>query len=75
MDILKAINREEIKLEKELAKLQHQLNGIQEAARALGHSVEHKIVGTKKRVLSAAGRAAISKASKKRWARVRAQAK
>jgi hypothetical protein len=29
MDILKAIKREEIKLEEKLAKLQHQLNGIQ----------------------------------------------
>jgi hypothetical protein len=31
--------------------------------------------GDKKRVLSAAGRAAIAKAAKKRWAKVRKQAK
>ncbi len=30
--------------------------------------LERKVVGTKKRVLSAAGRAAIVKAAKKRWA-------
>ena len=75
MDILAAIKREEKKLEKQLGKLQHQLNGVRAAAKALGHSVEREVVGVKKRVLSAAGRAAISKATKKRWAKVRAQAK
>jgi len=34
-----------------------------------------KLLGVKKRVLSAAGRAAIVKAAKKRWAKARAQAK
>ena len=34
-----------------------------------------KVKGAKKRVLSAAGRAAISKAAKKRWAKVKKQAK
>jgi t-SNARE complex subunit (syntaxin) len=75
MDILAAIKREERKLEKQLGKLQHRLDGVRGAAKALGHSVEREVVGVKKRVLSAAGRAAISKASKKRWAKVRAQAK
>jgi hypothetical protein len=37
--------------------------------------MEREIVGVKKRVLSAAGRAEISKAAKKRWAKVRKQAK
>ena len=32
-------------------------------------------MGVKKRVLSAAGRAAIAKAAKKRWAKVKKQAK
>jgi hypothetical protein len=41
----------------------------------LGGSAELKVVGVKKRVLSAAGRAAIAKAAKKRWAKVRKQAK
>jgi hypothetical protein len=75
MDILAAIKREERKLEKQLGKLQRQLNGVRGAAKALGHSVEREVSVVKKRVLSAAGRAAISKATKKRWARVRAQAK
>ena len=75
MDILAAIKREEKKLEKQLGKLNHQLSGIRAAAKALGHSTEREVVGVKKRVLSAAGRAAIIKGVKKRWAKVRKQAK
>jgi hypothetical protein len=41
----------------------------------LGGSAERVVIGVKKRVLSAAGRAAIAKAAKKRWAKVRKQAK
>jgi hypothetical protein len=74
MDILAAIKREERKLEKQLGKLNHQLSGVRAAAKALGHSAE-RVVGARKRVLSAAGRAAIAKAAKKRWAKVRKQAK
>ena len=75
MDILAAIKREERKLEKELGKLQHQLSGVRAAAKALGDSTNRELKGVKKRVLSAAGRAKIAKAAKKRWAKVRAQAK
>jgi hypothetical protein len=75
MNILAAIKREEKKLEKHMSKLQHQLNGVRSAAKALGHSAAVEVRGAKKRVLSAAGRAAIAKAAKKRWAKVRKQAK
>jgi t-SNARE complex subunit (syntaxin) len=75
MNILAAIKREERKLEKQLKKVQHQLDGIRSAARALGHTAAVEVKGAKKRVLSAAGRAAISKAAKKRWANVKKQAK
>jgi hypothetical protein len=75
MDILAAIKREERKLEKQLGKLQHQLNGVRAAAKALGHSTNRELTGVKKRVLSAAARAKIGKAAKKRWAKFRAQAK
>jgi hypothetical protein len=75
MEILAAIKREEKKLEKQLGKLQHQLNGIRAAAKALGDSTNRELKGVKNRVLSAAGRAAIAKAAKKRWAKIRAQAK
>ena len=67
MNILATIKREERKLEKPLGKLNHRLSGIRAAARALGGSAEREVVGVKKRVLSAAGRAAIAKAAKRRW--------
>jgi hypothetical protein len=75
MNILAAIKREEKKLENQLKKVQHQLDGIRSAAKALGHTAAVEVKGAKKRVLSAAGRAAISKAAKKRWAKVKKQAR
>jgi hypothetical protein len=75
MHILVAIKREERKLEKQLGNLNHKLSGLRAAAKALGHSANKELTATKKRVLSAAGRAAIVKAAKKRWANVRKQAK
>jgi hypothetical protein len=75
MKILAAIKHEERKLEKQLHKMQQQLSGVRAAAKALGDSTGRKLKHTKKRVLSAAGRAKIAKAAKKRWAKVRAQAK
>jgi hypothetical protein len=75
MDIFAAIKREEKKLEKEMSELQHRLNGIRSAAKALGHATAVEVKGAKKRVLSAAGRAAIAKAAKRRWAKVRKEAK
>jgi len=75
MDILAAIKREERKLEKQLGKVQRQLNGVRAAAKALGDSAKQEVTSVKKRVLSAAGIAKIAKAAKKRWAKVRAQAK
>jgi hypothetical protein len=75
MDILAAIKREERKIEKQLAKLNHQLTGVRAAAKALGQSANKEMTVAKKRVLSAAGRAAIIRGAKKRWAKVRKQAK
>jgi hypothetical protein len=75
MDILAAIKREERKLEKQLGKLNHQLNAMRAATKALGHSAAREVGAAKKRVLSAAGRAAIVKAARKRWAKVRKLAK
>ncbi|MGA2098100.1 MAG: hypothetical protein ABSH39_17500 [Candidatus Acidiferrum sp.] len=75
MNILAAIKREERKLEKQLGKLQHQLDGVRAAGKALGNSAGRELVKVKKRVLSAAGREKISKAAKKRWAKLKAQAK
>jgi hypothetical protein len=75
MDILAAIKREERKLEKQLGKVQHQLNGIRAAAKALGDSTNRELKAVKKRVMSAAARAKISKATKQRWAKFRAERK
>ena len=75
MNLLAAIRREERKLEKELGKLNHRLNGLRSAAGALGRSADRKFSGMKKRVMSEATRAKIAKAAKKRWAKARAQAK
>ena len=75
MTIIAAIKREERKLEKELKHLQHKLEGIRNAGKALGHSTDREIKAVKKRVLSAAERAKMVAAAKKRWAKVRAAAK
>ena len=73
MDILAAIKREERKLEKQLGKLQHQLNGVRAAAKALGDSTVREVTAGKKRVMSAAAKARISTATKARWAKFRAE--
>jgi t-SNARE complex subunit (syntaxin) len=75
MDILAAIKREERKLEKQIGNLQNRLSGVRAAATALGHSAKRDVTIVKRRALSVAGRAAIVKAAKKRWAKVRAQAR
>ena len=75
MDLLAAIKREERKLEKELSKLQGKLSGVRAAANALGDKTIKEVTQVKKRVMSAAARAKLSKATKARWAKFRAQAK
>lgn len=75
MNILAAIKREERKLEQQVSKLERQLSGVRAAAKALGNSAVKEVTAVKKRVLSAAGRAKIATAAKRRWAKVRAQAK
>jgi hypothetical protein len=49
------------------------LNGIRAAAKALGGSALREVAQVKKHVMSAAARAKISKASKARWAKFRAE--
>jgi len=73
MDLLAAIKREERKLEKELSKLQRQLSGVRAAAKALGATTVRGVTQVRKRVMSAAARAKISKATKARWAKFRAE--
>jgi hypothetical protein len=73
MDLLAAVKREERKLENELSKLQGKLNGVRAAAKALGRKASREIAQVQKRVMSAAARAKISKATKARWAKFRAE--
>jgi hypothetical protein len=75
MSILAAIKSEEKKVQQELGKLQHQLSSLQAAAKALGNSTSRELRTVKKRVMSAASRAKISKAAKQRWAKIKAEAK
>jgi hypothetical protein len=75
MDIVKALKQEEAKLEKHAKNALKHLAAVREAISAFGGSVAasaKSIVGKKKRKLSAAGRAKISRAAKARWAKVRA---
>jgi type IV secretory pathway TrbL component len=74
MDILVVLKGEEVKL-------QRQLKGIQGAIAALNgsrHTSSHASIVSnqgvsRKRVMSAAARAKISKATKERWAKYRAE--
>jgi hypothetical protein len=75
MDLLAALKREERKLEQELSKLQGKLSSVRAAANALGDKTIKEVTQVKKRVMSAAARAKISKATKARWAKFRARAK
>jgi seryl-tRNA synthetase len=75
MNILASIRREERRLEKHVGKLQGQLEGLNAAAKALGKSVGSQLDKAEKRVMSAAARAKISAAMKRRWAKVKAGAK
>jgi hypothetical protein len=75
MNILAAIKREERKLEKQLGKLQGELEKVQAAGKALGNSAGREFKAVKKRVMSEAAREKIAKAARRRWAKVRAGAK
>jgi hypothetical protein len=81
MDILVALKQEEAKWEKQVSAAQQQLETVRAAMKLLGGmngsgqatgSSSGKTTGGKKRVMSAAARAKISKASKERWAKIRA---
>jgi hypothetical protein len=86
MDILAALRKEEAKFEKQVGAAQQQLDTVREAIKLVagmngGVNLKSKPLTTqaaakrKKRVLSAAARAKISKATKARWAKFRAEKK
>ncbi len=74
MDILAALKQEEAKLERQANVVQQQLDTVRAAMKILGREVVGggKAIRRKKRVMSAAARAKISKATKERWAKFRA---
>ncbi len=76
MDILAALRHEEAKWEKQVSAAQQRLDTVRAAMKLLGGmGSSRKTTGKKKRVLSAAARANISKATKERWAKFRAAKK
>ena len=77
MKLLAALQKEARKLTKVKADAQRQLSAISAAVKAFGSTlVAESANGRKKRKrrMSAAGRAAISKAQKARWAKVKKSA-
>ena len=72
-----ALRQAEAKLKKQADKLRQQLDAVRAARKILGREVASsgKRIGRKKRVMSAAARARISKATKARWAKFRAEKK
>jgi len=77
MDIVAALRQAEAKLQKQADKVRQQLDAVRAAMKILGRGVARgaKRIGKKKRVMSAAARAKISKATKARWAKFRAEKK
>jgi hypothetical protein len=77
MNILRSIKREQRKIKSEISKLQKQLAALGAAAAAFG-AIAVKGLSKKprkKRRMSKAGRLAISRATKARWAKIRAAKK
>ncbi len=74
MDILAALKQEEAKLQKQADRVRQQLDAVRAAKKILGQGTakSDKPTGKKKRVMSAAARAKIGKATKERWAKFRA---
>jgi hypothetical protein len=78
MDILAALKQEEAKFEKEMDVARQQLDTLRAAIRLFGgtRSGGTKTGQTKKKyVMSAATKAKIAKAAKKRWAKIKAERK
>jgi len=71
MNILAALKQEEAKLQRQLAGIQGAIKALN--GRASSIQATNKVLGSEKRVMSAAARAKISKATKARWAKFRAE--
>jgi len=70
---LAALTQAEAKLKKQADRARKQLDAVRGAMKALGREVASSgKLGKKKRKMSAAARARIGKATRKRWAKFRA---
>jgi len=74
MNILAALRQAEARLTKQADTARRQLDAVRAAMKILGREAGSggKRIGKKKRVMSAAARAKIGKATKLRWAKFRA---
>ena len=77
MNILAALRQAEAKLQKQADNVRQQLDNVRAAMKILGREVASggKPIGRKKRVMSAAARAKIARAQRKRWAKIRTERK
>ena len=77
MNILAALRQAEAKLQKQADKVRQQLDNVRAAIKILGREEASggKPIGRKKRVMSAAARAKIARAQRKRWAKIRTERK
>ena len=79
MDILAALKREEAKFEKLMENARQQMDTVRAAIKLFGSTKSRgKTTGKpqrKKNVMSAATKAKIAKAAKKRWAKIKAEKK
>jgi len=78
MQILRSIRKEQRKVKNQISKLERQLKALGAAAKAFGSIAIKRLTETprkKRRRMSAAGRLAISRATKARWAKLRAAKK
>jgi hypothetical protein len=73
MDILVALQQEAAKLEQQLRGIKGAILALNGSHSAASRSVRSHSAVTQKRTMSAAARARISKATKERWAKFRAE--
>jgi hypothetical protein len=69
MTLVAAIRREKRKLEKQARQIQHRLEGLETAAKALGGSAQREFKKATK--VSAAARRKMSLAAKRRWKKIK----
>jgi hypothetical protein len=71
MDIVKILRKAESKLAKQASRITSQLSSVRTAIKTFGAKAVNAKAGRPKRRMSAAGRAKIAAAQRKRWAKVR----